>query len=97
MRKILSILLLTFIVLKVSAQSDFLTKQKRYNRVRTAINEKEQLILSKLKENNIELGELNILILAYKYESEIEIFAKKRMKSRTKNLQLIKFAQNPDN
>lgn len=86
MRKILSILLLTFIVLNTSAQSDFLTEQKRYKRVRTALNDKEQLVLKKLKENSIELGELNILIVAYKYESEVEIFVKKKTESTYKKL-----------
>lgn len=86
MKKILSILLLTFIALTVSAQSDFLTEQKRYKRVRTAINEKEQLILNKLKGKSIELDELNILILAYKLESEVEIFAKKKTETTYKKL-----------
>ena len=86
MKKILSILLLTFIALNISAQSNFLTEQKRYQRVRAAISDKEQLVLKKLKENSIELGELNILIVAYKYESEVEIFAKKKTKSIYKKL-----------
>jgi len=70
----------------VSAQSDFLTQQIRYNRVRTAIKEKEQLIINKLEENSIELSELNILIIAYKAESEIELFAKKKTESTYKKL-----------
>ncbi len=86
MKKILLILLLPFITLTISAQTDFLTEQKRYKRVRTAINDKEQLVLKKLKENCIELGELNILIIAYKYESEVEIFAKKKNDSTYKKL-----------
>jgi murein L,D-transpeptidase YafK len=86
MKKILSILLLTFIALTITAQSDFLTEQKKYKRVRTAINDKEQLVLHKLKEKSIELGELNILILAYKYENEVEIFAKKKTELTYKKL-----------
>ena len=74
-------ILVFFIVSTISAQSSFLTEQKRYPRVRTAINDKEQFVINKLKENSIELGELNILILAYKNESEIEIFAKKKADS----------------
>ena len=70
------ILFMTLIALNISGQSDFLTKQKKYIRVRTSINDKEQSISKLLKENGIELDELNILIIAYKYESEFEIFAK---------------------
>lgn len=70
--------MLVFIVLTLSAQSNFLTEQKKFNRVRTAIKDKEQLIVNKLQENNMELRELNILILTYKSEGEIEIFAKRK-------------------
>ncbi|MCD4676978.1 MAG: hypothetical protein K8S18_13430, partial [Desulfobacula sp.] len=73
-------------VFTVSGQSNFLTEQKRYKRVRTAIKDKEQLVLNKLKENSIEIGELNILILAFKSESEIEIFAKKKVEHTYKKL-----------
>ena len=62
----------------LSAQSDFLTTQKKYTRVQTAINEKKQLISKVLNNNDITLSELNILITAYKDESEVDIFAKKR-------------------
>ncbi len=78
MKKIISILIISFVFLNAFSQSDFLTEQKRYKRVRTAINEKEKIVIDKLKESNIDLNELNILILAYKSESEIEIFAKKK-------------------
>lgn len=86
MKKITSILILTFLVLNAFAQSDFLTEQKRYNRVRTAINEKGKIIINKLKENNIGLSELNILILAFKSESEVEIFVKRKTENTYKKL-----------
>ena len=80
------IIFLTLIALNISAQSDFLTKQKKHIRVRTSINDKEQLILKLLKENGIELDELNILIIAYKYESEVELFAKTKAESLYKKI-----------
>ncbi|MBE9467508.1 MAG: L,D-transpeptidase family protein [Bacteroidetes bacterium] len=86
MQKITSILILTFIVVNVFAQSDFLTEQKRYKRVRTSIIEKEKVLINKLKETDIGLDELNIMILAYKTESEIEIFAKKKTEKTYKKL-----------
>ena len=84
--KILLPLLLPFIALSLSAQSDFLTNQKRYSRVRAAINDKGQTVANKLDENDIELQELNILIIAYKYESEVDLFAKKKTGSTYKKL-----------
>lgn len=78
MKKIGAILMLFFMLINTSAQSDFLNNQKRYQRVRTAISEKESKILSALKKSNIEIGALNILIMAYKAEGELEIFAKSK-------------------
>lgn len=68
---------MTFILSNIFAQSDFLTNQKRYKRVRTAINEKENIVIDKLGENEIKINEFNILILAFKAEGELQIFAKK--------------------
>jgi len=59
-------------------KSDFLTAQKKHTRVQNAINEKGQLVSKIVKDNSIELGELNILIASYKYENEVDIFAKKK-------------------
>lgn len=78
MKSITSIFLLTFVTLNLFSQTDFLSEQKRYKRVRTAIDEKEELLIEKLKVYDIGISELNIMILAYKSESEIEIFAKKK-------------------
>ncbi|MCF6241684.1 MAG: L,D-transpeptidase family protein [Bacteroidales bacterium] len=60
------------------AQTSFLQKQKQYSRVRTAIKEKDSLIKANLKINNIKINELNILILVFKAEDKLEIFAKKK-------------------
>ncbi len=75
-----TVLLITFIFLTVMmhAQSDFLTEQKRYKRVRTVIKDKEQLVQHTLQEKGIQLANLNILIVAYKQEGELEIFAKNK-------------------
>lgn len=78
MKKIASILLLTTILINLSAQSEFLLEQKKYERVRTSIDEKEKSIVTSLKDKNIEIDELNIIIIAYKSESELEIYSKKR-------------------
>lgn len=62
----------------LAAQSDYLSKQKRYKCVRFAIEDKEPLVLKNLKGFDIDIAELNILIVAYKSEGELEIYAKKK-------------------
>ncbi len=54
----------------------FLDEQKRYKRVRTAVKEKEEFIKNILKNNNIILQDINILITVYKQEDLLEIYAK---------------------
>lgn len=54
----------------------FLDEQKRYKRVRTAVKEKEEFIKNILKNNNIILEDINILITVYKQEDILEIYAK---------------------
>ncbi len=78
MKRILLIVTLTFLTIIIYAQSGFLTEQKRYQRVRTAIKDKGEIVLNNLKDSNINLENLNILIVAYKAESEVEIFAKNK-------------------
>ncbi len=78
MKKILAIILLTFMQQLAEAQSSFLTDQKRYERVRNAISEKDIIIKDKLKESGINLNELNMLIRAFKEEDEVEVFVKKK-------------------
>lgn len=58
--------------------SDFLTQQKQYERVRIAIEEKQSTLDRTLAANGLETGNLNILIIAYKDEGELEIHAKKK-------------------
>ncbi len=72
------LLFLTFFSIISFAQSDFLDDQKRYERVRTAILEKEGGLVKELAEAHITLDELSILIVAYKEEDEMEIFAKNK-------------------
>ncbi|MBW6491637.1 MAG: L,D-transpeptidase family protein [Lentimicrobium sp.] len=57
-------------------QSDFLTDQKRFERVRTLIKEKQQTIQNNLSVNNLELENFNLLILVYKDSDEFELYAK---------------------
>ncbi|PTY40523.1 L,D-transpeptidase family protein [Brachyspira hampsonii] len=78
MKKIL-IVIIVFNMINFSLfAEDFLEDQKRYSRVRTAIKEKDEIIKNTLKNNNIELKNLNVLITAYKQEDILEIYAKNK-------------------
>lgn len=86
MKKIISILVLALLTVNGTAQSKFLNFQKKHERVTTAIENKEQLIIKKLQERDISLNELNILIVAYKYEKELEVLVKKKTATTYKKL-----------
>jgi len=81
----------------ITQPNDFLAEQKKFIRVRTAIEEKQSFIEEKLKEHKITSDNLNILIVAYK-EDDCLMFTLKQYKK-----QLIKkffhtiFAPVPDN
>ena len=62
----------------VFAQPDFLSQQKKYARVRTAITEKEQSLTENLHKNGLTTDNVHILIVAYKAEKQMEIYAKKK-------------------
>ena len=78
MKKPIVTIMLCCLSLIAFAQTSFLADQKRYSRVRAAITEKEALVIDKLSLSNIDISELNILIIAYKDESEIDLYAKKK-------------------
>ena len=70
------ILILGIVLLSFTIQTDFLTEQKKYERVRTAIKEKQGLIEKTLNQNQISIDNLNLLLIAYKDNDLIDIYAK---------------------
>jgi len=78
MQKALSIVTVIFTLFNVTAQSDFLANQKRYQRVRAAVSEKQSDVVDQLAKNEIAIKDLNILMLIYKSEGELHLFAKKK-------------------
>lgn len=83
------LILLAVVILPIqngSAQTNFLKGQKRYQRVRTAIKEKGTVIKHKLKENKLSPENLNILFVAYKAESELDLYVKSPENSTYKKL-----------
>jgi len=56
----------------VSAQQDFLSQQKQCARVKTAFEEKEQIIEENLNKKGFATDNLHILIAAYKAEKQFQ-------------------------
>lgn len=75
-----SVILILVVILSVafSIQTDFLTEQKKFEKVRNSITDKQVTIEKKLKVNNLDLRNFNILMVAYKDNDELEIYAKKK-------------------
>ena len=65
---------------------NFLAEQKTYQRVRTAFDEKGKFIAAKLTENNIDINELNMLIIVFKAEKQLELYAKNKAESAYKKI-----------
>lgn len=77
--KILLIIAFTTIMfVAFNEHSDFLTEQKKFERVRVAIKEKQQSIEKKLNEHQLTIDNFNLLIVAYKDTGELELYAKKK-------------------
>lgn len=57
-------------------QTDFLSDQKRYKRVRHAIEKKGSKVKAHLLSKHLNAENLNILFVSYKKEQELEIYAK---------------------
>ncbi len=77
----------------IFAQSDFLSEQKKYTRVRTAIKETEQILTENLRKNGLTINNVNILIAAYKAEKEFEIYAKEKTKTDYKLIALYEICE----
>lgn len=60
----------------ITQPNDFLAEQKKFIRVRTVIEEKQSFIEEKLKEHKITSDNLNILIVAYKEDDLLDVYAK---------------------
>jgi murein L,D-transpeptidase YafK len=76
--KTITIIALMLILTANIRQNDFLTEQKRYGRVKNSYLEKGQIVTKILKNENITIEHLNILIIAFKEEKLLEIYAKNK-------------------
>ncbi len=86
LNNILSILTVLFILTSFSSPQDFIAEQKRYERVREAFHEKEETIQAQLKKSGLEKGNFHLLIVAYKDDDALELFAKKKSETAYRKL-----------
>lgn len=72
-------LFILFVIFLVSPiNEDFLKEQKRYKRVRNALELKEHTLRNILLKHSKKLGDIQILFIAFKEEGELELFAKSK-------------------
>jgi len=85
MRSIIVVSLIIFLT-AFSFRTDFLTEQKKYERVRASMNEKEAIILERLNDAGLNVDNFDILIVAFKAERMLEIYAKNKSATTYKKL-----------
>jgi len=74
--KVTTCLFLTLLIFGFSLDDDFLSKQKKNVRVREAFMDKENLIETRLKEHSISLTNLQLAMVAFKDEGEVEVYGR---------------------
>jgi murein L,D-transpeptidase YafK len=83
---ILSFLITTVFLVLIPPQNGFLTEQKKFSKVRTAISEKEKVIEQKLATQGLKLNNYYVLVAAYKDSDELEIYTRKKTETVFKKL-----------
>jgi murein L,D-transpeptidase YafK len=76
--KILLTLVLAGLCAKPLFAQSFLAEQKKFERVRGALDEKESLVVKTITESGLKVDDLHILLVAYKAEHVLEIHARKK-------------------
>jgi murein L,D-transpeptidase YafK len=69
------------------SQTNFLSQQRAYGRVRAAISEKEKIISDNLKRHGLTTDSIHILIIAFKSERKLEIHAKQKTATAYKKIE----------
>lgn len=78
---ILGALLLSF-----TLQRDFLAEQKKFQRVRATITEKQDTLKQKLRQHHLTLDNLTILLVAYKDNDLLDVYAKSKQETTFKKI-----------
>ena len=67
-------------------QTDFLAEQKKFERVRAALNEKQELLNKILRENKISSDNINVIFVAYKDNDLLDVYAKTKKETSYRKL-----------
>ncbi len=78
--------IVSFLCMAWIAQKDFISQQREFPRVRTAIKEKKEDVIKVLNQEKITLGTLNIILVAYKEEGKLDIYAKNKSNKKYKKM-----------
>lgn len=80
--------LFAFLVLSLAfvKPSDFLSDQKRFPRVRKAIEEKQQIVESNLSKNDLNIKDFQLILTVFKEEGELNLYGKKKGESEYKKI-----------
>jgi len=84
-----TILLFLILILTSFAPADFITDQKKHERVKTAYTEKGAIVKAALKKNGVDYDNVNVVFVAYKDEQVIDLYAKTKVE--TKYLKIASF------
>ncbi|WP_075603230.1 L,D-transpeptidase family protein [Saccharicrinis aurantiacus] len=82
------VLILTALLFLSLMPGKFKENQKRYSRVRTAYAEKEAGVIKLLTEKSVEIEKLEIYLRAFKYEKEIELWARNKGEKKFKLIKI---------
>lgn len=74
----------TFLLQAFTMQTNFLTEQKRYKRVRKALEIKGDVLKNQLESHGLTTNNLHVLMVAYKEEQVLELYGKTKSASEYK-------------
>ena len=84
--KFLIVFVLATVLTAFYIQTDFLSQQMKYARVKSANKEKESLITEKLKTQNLQPDDFKILLIGLKEEKQLQLFVKNKKETTYKKL-----------
>lgn len=86
-KKVCIIVFFFGLIISIKSQDkQFLSQQKKYERVRDAVEIKGNFIAKNLSDNNFKTNDLNVLFVAYKNEKEFEVYAKTKSEIKYKKI-----------
>jgi len=71
-----ALLIILIVLSSFVSPSNFLAEQKSYKNFRTALNEKDKRVKENLKAQSINIEKLRTLIVVYKEEQQLELWAR---------------------